>query len=79
VRLRRLIPDGRDSFRYSGSLTTPPFSEPVRFIVFADSIRLSRGQIAAFRELFAEGYSREVQPLNGRRVRSDADPVFAQR
>jgi carbonic anhydrase len=72
VRLRALLPERRKSFRYSGSLTTPPFTEPVRFVVLADSINASRRQIGAFRELFAEGNSREVQPLNGREVRCDA-------
>jgi carbonic anhydrase len=72
VRLRALLPERRKSFRYRGSLTTPPFTEPVRFIVLADSISASKRQIGAFRELFAEGNSREVQPLNGRTVRSDA-------
>ena len=72
VRLRDLLPDGRESFRYSGSLTTPPFTEPVRFIVMADPIEASRRQIGRFRELFPEGNSRETQRLNGRRVRSDA-------
>jgi carbonic anhydrase len=72
VRLRALLPDRRKSFRYTGSLTTPPFTEPVRFVVLADSISASKRQIGAFRKLFAEGNSREVQPLNGRTVRSDA-------
>ena len=72
VRLRALLPDEHESFRYTGSLTTPPFTEPVRFIVLADSISASRRQIRAFRELFEDGNSREVQPLNGRKVRSDA-------
>jgi carbonic anhydrase len=72
VRLRELLPDGRKSFRYSGSLTTPPFTEPVRFIVMADRIKASRRQIGRFRELFPEGNSRDTQRLNGRRVRSDA-------
>jgi carbonic anhydrase len=72
VALRALLPDKRASFRYTGSLTTPPFTEPVRFVVLADSISVSRRQIRAFRELFEEGNSREVQPLNGRKVRSDA-------
>ena len=71
VRLRALLPEQRESFRYTGSLTTPPFSEPVRFVVLADSIGVSRRQIGAFRELFHEGNSREVQPLNRRKVRSD--------
>jgi carbonic anhydrase len=72
VRLAELLPDRRQSFRYSGSLTTPPFTEPVRFIVFAHSIEASRRQIGRFEALFPEGNSREVQPLNGRVVRSDA-------
>jgi carbonic anhydrase len=72
VRLRDLLPDGRDSFRYSGSLTTPPFTEPVRFVVMADSIEASRRQIGRFRELFPEGNSRETQRLNGRTVRGGA-------
>jgi carbonic anhydrase len=73
VRLRELLPKRRESFRYSGSLTTPPFTEPVRFIVFATPVDASRGQIGRFQELFHEGNSREVQPLNGRKVRSDVD------
>jgi carbonic anhydrase len=72
VRLRALLPEGRESYRYSGSLTTPPFTEPVRFVVLADPVDVSKRQIGAFRDLFAEGNSRESQPLNGRRVRSDA-------
>jgi carbonic anhydrase len=72
VRLRELLPDRHESFRYTGSLTTPPFTEPVRFIVFADPTLASRRQIGRFRQLFPEGNSREVQRLNGRRVRSDA-------
>jgi carbonic anhydrase len=72
VRLRALVPEERESFRYSGSLTTPPFTEHVRWVVLADSISASRRQIGAFRELFDEGNSREVQPLGGRKVRTDA-------
>jgi carbonic anhydrase len=72
VRLRNLLPEGRESYRYTGSLTTPPFTEPVRFVVMADPIEASRRQIGRFRELFPEGNSRETQRLNGRRVRSDA-------
>jgi carbonic anhydrase len=72
VRIRELLPDRRESFRYSGSLTTPPFTEPVRWVVLADPIEASLRQIRRFRRLFREGNSREVQPLNGRRIRSDA-------
>jgi carbonic anhydrase len=75
VRLRDLLPEERESFRYAGSLTTPPFTEGVRWIVLAEPLTLSKRQIQAFRELFDEGNSREVQPLNGRAVLSDADDL----
>ena len=54
VRLRELLPERRQSFRYVGSLTTPPFTEPVRFVVFADAIRRRPPQIRSFREVFPE-------------------------
>jgi carbonic anhydrase len=72
ARLRDLLPGSRRSFRYSGSLTTPPFTEPVRFVVFADPLEASRRQIGRFQEVFPDGNAREVQRLNGRRVLSDA-------
>jgi carbonic anhydrase len=72
VRIDKLLPHDRSSYRYTGSLTTPPFTEGVRWIVLAHPITLSKHQIGAFRELFEEGNSREVQPLNGREVLSDA-------
>jgi carbonic anhydrase len=75
VRLRALLPDERESFRYSGSLTTPEFDEGVTWIVFAESISISRRQIRAFQKLFPDGNSREVQPLHGRRILSDAEHV----
>jgi carbonic anhydrase len=76
VRLSDALPREDDSFRYDGSLTTPPFTEGVRWIVLADPIRMSERQIDAFRDLFEEGNSRDVQPLNGRVVLSDAEDAF---
>lgn len=72
VHLRNLLPHRRESFRYSGSLTIPPFTEGVDFIIFTNSISFLPQQIRAFRELFENGNNREVQPLNGREIRSDA-------
>jgi carbonic anhydrase len=70
--LRRLLPDRLVSVRYSGSLTTPPFTEPVAWVVLKQPIEMSANQIEAFRGLFEEGNSREPQPLNGRRIATDA-------
>lgn len=76
VSLRSLLPEGRVSFRYTGSLTTPPFTESVSFIVFTNSITVSGRQIDHFRKLFEERNCRKVQPLNGRKVLCDAGDVF---
>lgn len=73
VPLAGLLPRDRSSYRYEGSLTTPPFTEGVRWIVLERPIRVSERQIEAFQEIFEEGNSREVQPLNGRTVLSDAE------
>ncbi len=71
VNLKGVVPDDRETYRYSGSLTTPPFTEPVSWVVFADPIRASKRQIGAFQDVFPHGNTREVQPLNDREVLSD--------
>lgn len=50
---------------YDGSLTTPPCSEGVSWIVFAKPIELSAEQIAAFTDLYNHN-NRPVHPLGSR-------------
>jgi carbonic anhydrase len=69
--LGALLPSHLASFRYPGSLTTPPFTEGVSWVVLAEPLELSPAQIDAFRQLFPHGNVREVQPLNGRVVLTD--------
>ena len=69
--LNTLLPGNLESFRYSGSLTTPPFSEGVTWIDLAQPLDMSATQINAFSSLFPEGDSREVQALNGRIILTD--------
>lgn len=72
VHLKELLPAGQNSFRYWGSLTAPPFTEGVHFVVLTDPISFTARQIGAFRELFGNRNSREVQSLNGRKILSNA-------
>ena len=69
-----LVPKARTSYRYEGSLTTPPCSEGVKWIVMTTAIQLSPAQIAAFTQLVAKN-NRPTQPLNGRTVVTDAVTV----
>ena len=62
-----LLPEGRNYFRYAGSLTTPPCSEVVSWVVMTESITVSEEQIDAFAELYAMN-ARPVQALNQRTI-----------
>ena len=66
-----LLPGRRTTWRYAGSLTTPPCSEGVSWLVMTEPVTASRGQIEAFKALFPVN-NRPVQPLNGRRLVTDA-------
>lgn len=67
VNASKLLPISLASYRYSGSLTTPPCSEQVAWYVMQQPIEASAEQIAAFRRLVF-GNNRPTQPLNGRTI-----------
>ncbi|RLM27523.1 carbonic anhydrase [Brenneria alni] len=53
-------------YRFSGSLTTPPCSEGVRWLVLDKPATISAAQIARFTAAIHHANNRPVQPLNGR-------------
>ena len=63
------LPEGRGYFRYAGSLTTPPCSEVVSWVVMSEAIAVSQGQVDAFAALYPMN-ARPVQPLNRRFILS---------
>ena len=65
-----LLPKDRLYTTYLGSLTTPPCTEGVRWLVLQTPVDLSAAQIEAFGKLF-ESDARPVQPLNNRDLLSD--------
>jgi carbonic anhydrase len=69
--LTTLLTEDLGSFRYQGSLTTPPFTEGVQWVVLDETLEVSQGQVQAFLDLFPDGNAREVQPLKGRTVKFD--------
>lgn len=68
VNAQALLPHDKTYFNYSGSLTTPPCSEGVNWMVFAAPVEVSADQIARFRE-FVPYDARPVQAINGRTIR----------
>ncbi len=65
-----LLPSTTHTYRYDGSLTTPPCSEGVKWFVLTTPIEMSQTQIAAFKAIM-DGNNRPVQPLNGRELLVD--------
>jgi carbonic anhydrase len=70
VDVSNLLPASTTTYRYDGSLTTPPCSEGVKWIIMTTPIQLSAQQIGAFQDLI-KGNNRPVQPLHGRSVVTD--------
>jgi carbonic anhydrase len=65
VDIAKLLPSDRKIFRYFGSLTTPPCSETVKWVVFQEPIEMSAMQIAQFKKIFPLN-ARPIQPLERR-------------
>jgi carbonic anhydrase len=64
--LAELLPRDTDSyFTYSGSLTTPPCTESVRWLVLQMPVQASRPQIESFRGVFPMN-ARPIMPLGAR-------------
>jgi carbonic anhydrase len=64
-----VLPAKRGYYEFEGSLTTPPCSEGVRWLVLQQRSTISKSQLAAFKKLYPEN-ARPLQPLNGREIRA---------
>lgn len=65
VKMSDLLPASRSTYQYFGSLTTPPCSEVVRWMVFDTAVEVSKAQIEQFKQLFPLN-ARPIQPQNRR-------------
>jgi len=63
-----LLPANRDHYRYNGSLTTPPCTEGVRWVVLKRPMTISKEQLEAFKTTLGFDNNRPVQPVNARAV-----------
>jgi carbonic anhydrase len=68
LNLNELLPTDQRYYQFMGSLTTPPCSEGVLWMVLKQPMQLSRGQLKLFTQLYPNN-ARPVQALNGRPVR----------
>ena len=63
-----LLPANRDYYRFNGSLTTPPCTEGVRWLVMKESVTASEEQIEKFTHVMHHPNNRPVQPIKARTV-----------
>lgn len=63
-----LLPENRTYYTYMGSLTTPPCSEGVLWMVLKQPVESSLDQIGIFSRLYPMN-ARPVQPSNGRLIK----------
>jgi carbonic anhydrase len=78
IRIADLLLDVVDErkFNYPGSLTIPPCSEGVEWLLVRETVKIPPYQVKLFSRLFADnvnfaggkGNNREIQPLNGRTI-----------
>jgi len=68
VNVADLLPAEKAYFNYSGSLTTPPCSEGVTWLVMDRSVEVSKAQVDTFLGLVHPN-ARPVQPLHDRDVK----------
>jgi carbonic anhydrase len=69
IDLNELLPKDQRYYQFIGSLTTPPCTEGVLWMVMKQPTQLSKEQIRLFQQLYPMN-ARPVQPVNGRPLRN---------
>lgn len=69
IDLSELLPKDQRYYQFMGSLTTPPCTEGVLWMVLKQPTQISQAQLRLFQQLYPNN-ARPVQPLNNRPVRS---------
>ena len=69
------LPEKNSYYRYSGSLTTPPYTEGVEWMVMSEIQEISSEQVQQLAALTGGGTnSRPLQPLGNRKIRVYESP-----
>lgn len=63
---KALLPRGRGYYAFNGSLTTPPCTEGVRWMVLKDPLTVSQEQVDFLQQAVKGPNNRPVQPVNAR-------------
>lgn len=62
-----ILPANKEYFRFNGSLTTPPCSEGVKWLVLKEAVQISESQLKDFTAVMPKN-NRPVQEINARTI-----------
>ncbi len=68
ARADRLMPDNKEYYRFNGSLTTPPCTEGVLWMVMKNQVAVSAEQVKQLAEVLEHPNNRPVQAVNARPI-----------
>lgn len=68
VSVNGLLPFNREYYRFNGSLTTPPCTEGVLWLVMKQPVTITKEQIRQFTNVMHHPTNRPVQPINARTI-----------
>lgn len=69
--INKFLPKENSYYHFEGSLTTPPCTEGVNWVVLKHSVKVSKEQVQQFEKLMGHHNNRPVQPINDREVDED--------
>lgn len=64
----RIMPKDKDYYKFMGSLTTPPCTEGVHWIVYKNPVTISKEQVRKFFHLYGHPNNRPIQRSNDRTI-----------
>jgi len=67
IDINQMLPQEREYFTFEGSLTTPPCTEGVKWILLKQPLSISAAQLAQYQATYSQN-ARPLQPLNDREV-----------
>lgn len=66
--INAILPANKDYYKFTGSLTTPPCTENVKWNVFKTSMSISKEQVKQFFDTFGHTNNRPIQATNNRTI-----------
>jgi carbonic anhydrase len=66
MKLNDLLPSDNKYYTYSGSLTTPPCSQGVTFLIYTTTSKVSSTVVKGYSKKFHNNNARPIQPINNR-------------